>query len=287
LKTLNAIVEKTIGKPCVFTKVQSINGGCINDALRVDTEEERLFVKRNNRSFLDAFQNEAAALEEIAATNTIRVPRVLTSDTMEEDAYLILEFIDEGPPIPANWETMGRQLAALHSIEQPYFGWKQDNVIGSTHQPNPQSQDWVSFFRDYRLRHQFALCAQRGYSFEKSEALITRVSDFFDTSPKPSLLHGDLWSGNASFDSSGSPFLFDPGSYYGDREADIAFTEFFGGFDQRFYEAYEEAAPLDSGYIVRKNLYNLYHCLNHAYIFGGSYAHQARGMIDHLLAVAQ
>lgn len=284
MNALRDLIERATGESCAILNSRSIGGGCINNAQRVETDRGVFFVKVNGVSFLDGFQNESAALAEIAATNTIRVPRPIVADTIEGQACLVLEFIHEGVARSNSWEKMGRQLAALHSIEQPYFGWSRDNVIGSTPQPNPKTDNWIVFFRDYRLAHQFKLCAQRGYQFTGKDRLLDRVSDFFDTQPKPSLLHGDLWSGNASFDSNGEPFLYDPGSYYGDREADLAFTEFFGGFNRAFYQAYNEALPLEPGYEVRKHLYNLYHCLNHAYIFGSSYAGQAQGIIDRLLA---
>ena len=278
------IIERATGESSTFLNSRSIGGGCIHNAQRVETDRGVFFVKLNDVSFLEAFQNEATALAEIAATNTIRAPRPIAADTIDGQACLVLEFIQEGAARQDSWEKMGIQLAALHSIGQPYFGWSRDNVIGSTPQPNPKTDDWIAFLRDFRLAHQFKLCAKRGYRFTGQDKLLNRVSDFFDMPPQPSLLHGDLWSGNASFDSNGEPFIYDPGSYYGDREADLAFTEFFGGFDRRFYQAYNEALPLEPGYEIRKHLYNLYHCLNHAYIFGSSYAGQAQGMIDRLLA---
>ena len=176
------------------------------------------------------------------------------------------------------------ELARLHRIEQPYFGWSRDNAIGATPQPNPCSDDWPAFYREHRLRHQFHLAAKCGKTFPGTNELLDHVAAFFaDYSPHPSLLHGDLWGGNAACDVAGHPFVFDPATYYGDRETDLAFTEMFGGFSTDFRKAYENAFPLDVGYPRRKILYNLYHLLNHFNIFGGGYATSAQGSMQELL----
>ena len=159
-----------------------------------------------------------------------------------------------------------------------------DNCIGATPQPNPRSDDWVSFYRDHRLAHQFELAADKGRKFEGSQNLLDSLESFFSNySPHPSLLHGDLWGGNASCNKDGSPYIFDPASYYGDREADLAFTYMFGGFSSAFYDAYENEYPLDSGFALRKILYNLYHEINHFNLFGGGYASSAQSSINKLM----
>jgi fructosamine-3-kinase len=172
----------------------------------------------------------------------------------------------------------------MHRVVQPHFGWSMDNCIGATPQPNPPSQNWVTFYRDHRLAHQFKLAENKGSTFNGAQALLDQINSFFTTyTPHPSLLHGDLWGGNAGYDRDGTPFLFDPASYYGDREADLAFTYMFGGFSSAFYDAYEKEYPVDPGFRIRKTLYNLYHELNHFNLFGGGYASSAQSSIDLLL----
>ena len=171
------------------------------------------------------------------------------------------------------------------------YGWHRDNYIGATPQLNRRSASWADFWSKARLLPQLELARRKGLGKEplrKGEQLAAALPQLLaGHSPAASLLHGDLWSGNAGFLADGAPLLFDPAVYCGDREADIAMTELFGGFPQAFYSAYREVAPLDRGYAVRKTLYNLYHVLNHANLFGGGYAAQAEGMIDRLLAEAR
>ena len=280
----NAIFEAT-GAPFVLVSQQAIGGGCINDAFRLQGEDRSYFLKTNRLSFAPAFSAEALALQQLAACEGVRTPKVIAEIQSATQAYLILEYIPTRASRSGNWESLGRGLAKLHAERQAYFGWERDNLIGATPQPNPRSDDWLEFFRIHRLEHQLRLCHKRGFAPKGSDKLLDRLDTFFtDHHPVPSLLHGDLWSGNVAFDEEGEPFIFDPGSYYGDREADIAFTEFFGGFAPSFYEAYDDALSLSDGYQIRKTLYNLYHCLNHVYLFGAGYTGQADQMVRQLLS---
>lgn len=283
------LIEETLrsylGSPFSIESQRSLGGGCINDAYLMQGSGRSFFVKANALSFRDGFATEADALRELAASRTVRVPEVIALLDGTTQSYLILEYIDTRTSGAGDWAKLGQQLATLHKTVQPFFGWTQDNRIGATPQPNPQTESWIEFFRVHRLEHQLRLCRDRGYTLPHADDLLSAVPDFFvDYQPHPSLLHGDLWSGNVSFDQAGSPFLYDPATYYGDRETDLAFTEFFGGFGQAFYEAYQETLPLDFGYKERKTLYNLYHCLNHLYLFGASYASQAERMTQRLLS---
>lgn len=185
-------------------------------------------------------------------------------------------------------EVLGHQLAALHRQPRPYFGWHRDNAIGSTPQLNGRHDDWIEFWRERRLGFQLDLAGRNGHcgSLQRQgEQLRARLAGLFEGyRPTPALLHGDLWSGNAASIADGQPVIFDPAVYYGDREADLAMTELFGGFPERFYAAYREALPLEAGYASRRTLYNLYHALNHLNLFGSGYRAQAEGMIAQLLA---
>ena len=187
-----------------------------------------------------------------------------------------------------DFAALGRMLALVHSARGEFFGWRRDNYIGTTPQANRRSSSWSEFWRDARLRPQLDLGKRNGLSASllgKGERLLEAVPRLLSGHvPSLSLLHGDLWSGNARFLAGGAPVLFDPAVYWGDRETDLAMTELFGGFPPAFYSAYTEAAPLAADYPRRKVLYKLYHVLNHANLFGGGYASQAERMIDQLLA---
>ena len=180
------------------------------------------------------------------------------------------------------------QLAAMHAHTAAGFGWDRDNTIGATPQPNQWTRDWVTFLREQRIGHQLGLARDNGLPaathdrVERVQSALPRLFDVYQ--PQPSLLHGDLWGGNWAVESGGHPVVFDPAVYYGDREADLAMTELFGGFDRGFYEAYRRTWPLDPGYDVRRDLYQLYHILNHFNLFGGGYAGQVRALADRLLA---
>ncbi len=267
-------------------KQYPLSGGCINHSSRLQSSDGRIyFVKENNPNFLPFFEAEAQALDEIKSTQTIRVPEVITFGLTSSASFLVLEFMEEASPTPASSAQLGKSLAQLHIVSQPFFGWEINNCIGATPQPNPRTENWVDFYRSHRLSHQFSLAKEKNKRFEKVEELLDGMPFFFQNySPHPSLLHGDLWGGNVSVNSDGTPFIFDPASYYGDREADIAFTYMFGGFPPSFYQGYNEVYPLDQGFRMRKSLYNLYHELNHFNLFGGGYAASAQSSIFELVS---
>ena len=232
------------------------------------------------------FEAEYQALLELANSKSIRVPHPVSTGLYEEHSWLVMEYL----PLHnnGNHHRLGEQLAAMHRVTRASFGWDRDNTIGSTPQTNTPDDDWLEFFRDRRLRYQLRLAATKGYtgSLQKAGAtLLDCMDDFFiGYKPVPSLLHGDLWSGNYAFLENNDPVIFDPATYYGDRETDIAMTELFGGFNTEFRASYEACWPLDSGYETRKHLYNCYHILNHLNLFGGAYASQAENLITRLLS---
>jgi protein-ribulosamine 3-kinase len=286
------IVERAIravtGGDFRIRKIAAAGGGCINSAYCLEGDGRRFFVKLNCAELLSMFEAECEGLREIAATKTVRAPEPVCYGMAGDRAYLVMEFLDLRSARSSADRLLGQRLAAMHEISQPYFGWRRDNTIGSTRQPNPPSQDWTDFWARRRLGFQLQLAADRGYRGglqSKGQRLLESLPVLFeDHRPRPSLLHGDLWGGNYACDETGQPVLFDPACYYGDREADLAMTELFGGFGGDFYAAYREVFPLDAGYAVRKILYNLYHVLNHLNLFGGGYLGQAEGMMDRLLA---
>jgi fructosamine-3-kinase len=248
----------------------------------------RVFVKRlpvAERWRLDA---EVDGLARLAQAGAIRVPRVLGQGATDTDAFLEIEWLDLLTADGASDARMGRALACLHATTATAFGLERDNAIGATRQPNAQASDWVAFWRGRRLGFQLGLAESNGYGGrlqDRGRRLLDAIPAFFaGYRPQPSLLHGDLWSGNRAMLADGTPVIYDPAVYYGDREAELAMTQLFGGFGPYFYSAYDNAWPPDTGRAARRDLYNLYHVLNHLNLFGGGYRAQAESMIDRLLA---
>jgi len=286
-QTITAHVSDITGQPFEIQTRYGVGGGCINQAYRIEGAGKNYFVKLNHVACENMFIAEATGLTELAQTNRVRVPLPMCVGTTSEHAYLVMEYISLRSSTQTSSGLMGTQLAALHQVTNTTFGWLRHNYIGSTPQINTSETDWVTFWREHRLKFQLDLAAKHGHGGKlqtQGELLLADLGDFFTTyKPVASLLHGDLWSGNYGADAQDHPVIFDPAIYYGDREADLAMTELFGGFSTRFYEMYQEAYPLDDGYDVRKNLYNLYHIINHLNLFGGSYLEQATRMIEALL----
>jgi len=285
--SISAHISLAGGHPFRPDTPRSVGGGCINTAYSLSGNGYRYFVKLNVADRLAMFEAEAAGLGEMAATGTIRVPRPLCVGATGGQSYIVMEHIALGGHRVGGAAEAGRLLAAMHRASRADFGWDRDNTIGSTPQPNAPDRDWVEFWRRRRLGFQLELAAgngHRGRLQKQGERLLDALPALIDHAPVPSLLHGDLWGGNMAYDGDGQPIIFDPAVYYGDREADLAMTELFGGFGSDFYAAYEDAWALESGYGMRKVLYNLYHILNHLNLFGSGYLRQARDMMDCLLA---
>ncbi|UXY15904.1 fructosamine kinase family protein [Chitiniphilus purpureus] len=276
-----AAVSAALGQSLMLAAPRAVGGGSINRACRVDSAAGPFFVKLNSADRTAMFEAEAAGLATLAPY--LRVPRPIAQGVAGGQAFLVLEWL---PLVPGGDEAaLGEALARLHRAAHAQFGWLRDNTIGSTPQHNDWSSDWVAFWRERRLGVQLQLAARRGRRFREAEALLAALPAFFTShQPVPSLLHGDLWSGNVGFLAADAPVLFDPACYYGDREVDLAMTELFGGFGHRFYDAYRAAWPLDAGYPVRRDLYNLYHVLNHFNLFGGGYADEAGRLMRRLLS---
>ncbi|MFZ5503634.1 MAG: fructosamine kinase family protein [Pseudomonadota bacterium] len=284
---LSGVIAGATCHPFVVRNVDAVGGGSINAAYRLrGVDGGCYFVKLNAAQHHAMFAAEATALDAIAATNTLRVPRPIVQGVSGKHSYLVLEYLQLNSR--GNAQLLGEQLAALHRWTAPKFGFPADNFIGTTPQPNKWQAGWIDFWREQRLGFQLQLAAQNGCTAQLRHLggrLLDALPEFFaGYTPQPSLLHGDLWSGNHAFLGDGTPTIFDPASYYGDRECDVAMTELFGGYPENFYTAYRAAFPLDAGYPTRRDLYNLYHILNHANLFGGGYVGQAEQMVRGLLA---
>lgn len=268
------------------TRWVNLGGTPLNATWRVDAGFDRFFVKINTAAGLPMLEAEADGLRELARAKAIRVPAPVACGGAGGVAFLALEWLELSGG--GRDTALGAGLAQLHRTTAQAHGWHRDNTIGTTSQDNAWTDDWATFFRDRRIAPQLALAADKGHGGHlqrDGERLLAAIPALLaGHALAPSLLHGDLWSGNAARLASGEPVIFDPAVHFGDREADLAMTELFGGFGADFYAAYAEAWPLAPGYATRRTLYNLYHVLNHLNLFGGGYRGQAEAMIASLLA---
>ena len=265
-------------------EVMSVSGGDINSAWRLRDGKHVFFCKTNQSKCLAMFEAEQHGLEEIQRSGGIRVPHPIGCGIVGDQAFMVMEFVDLSGRVDES--KLARGIATMHLCTREKFGFALDNTIGSTPQPNAYESDWVKFWQQNRLGFQLSLAKKNGCSgelFETGMQLNQHIDELFpDYLPVPSLLHGDLWSGNQGADATGKPVIYDPACYYGDHEADLAMMELFGRPGELFFSVYREVFPIDDGYSVRRNLYNLYHILNHALLFGGAYRVQAQRMIDNL-----
>lgn len=274
---------------CKIVSSRSVGGGCINDAQTITTSDNRqYFLKMNLNSANDMFFKEANGLLELKKASAIRVPEVILVDT----DFILLEQINTGRKSKTFDEDFGRSFANLHQFISEHFGFYEDNYIGSTPQKNIPDNDeknnWIKFYFNKRLLFQYKLLEKNGYADSAIKRRISllenKIENILEGSENiPSLLHGDLWSGNYLVDENGNACLIDPAVYYGNREADLAMTKLFGGFSSAFYKSYQEVFPLPDGYEYRENIYKLYHIMNHLNLFGGGYYHQTISLMDYYL----
>ena len=278
-------ISETTGKPFTVERQKSVSGGCINQGYCLIGSDIKYFVKINHASKVEMFAAEALGLKEMAQTQTIRVPKPICWGMTERSSYIVLEWLEFCSSHNSAWEEMGIKLAKMHNYQgENKFGWSENNTIGSTPQVNNWTDTWSDFFANHRIGFQLKLANRKGGNFGNYNQIVDKVRQILASiEPQPSLVHGDLWSGNVAVTDAGEPVILDPATYYGDREVDLAMTELFGGFPAAFYRGYNEVFPLDKGYKKRKTLYNLYHILNHFNLFGGGYGSQANFMIQEVL----
>lgn len=252
----------------------AMSGGCIHDCWCWGP----YFIKTNEIGELATFSSEAASLRSIAATGAIKVPEPVAIGTTGDSSFLAMERLDLIPT--GNEALLGEQLAELHTQTADSFGFHDDNHIGTTPQQNAWTPNWSEFFRDHRLVPLLDLLGSREIIFAESQPLLDRLEELLPSKARPSLLHGDLWGGNKSFLKDGTPVIFDPSCYYGHYVCDLAMTRLFGGFGPKFYDAYRSCSEIEDPSL--HEIYNLYHILNHAILFGGGYVTQADSMIRRL-----
>ena len=272
---LKASLEATLGQ---IADTSLVGGGDISNAAKVSLSDGlQILVKWRSGPPSGIFTAERRGLELLRSAGALRVPEVFAQSEALDGCpgFIAMEWLDRGKSDAKVAGALGRGLAALHRVTAPEYGLDHDNFIGASPQPNMFDETWPHFYQAHRLGFQMELAAKKGRlpttRARLLSKLITRLGDWLPTIPAASLLHGDLWGGNWLTTASGEPALIDPAVYYGHREADLAFTELFGGFSKDFYSAYNDAWPLDEGYRERKDLYNLYHLLNHLNLFGEGY----------------
>lgn len=277
-REVEARLSTTIGTELRIDNAEPVGGGCINQVARLDTSAGPFFIKHNSQSPSAMFEREAEGLAELRSVGGIAAPEpICWSDRgVGFPAFLVTSYIQTGRRRSDFSERFGAAFAELHRRGRgERFGFHHDNYIGTTPQPNGWCDNWVEFWREHRLGHQMRLARGNGYTGELQrlgDKLLTRLDDYLvEPDEAPALLHGDLWGGNYLVGDNGDAVLIDPACYHGRREADLAMTMLFGGFDARFHAAYNEAWPLSDGSNERMEIYKLYHLLNHLNLFGGSY----------------
>ncbi|NMP17505.1 fructosamine kinase family protein [Thalassotalea sp. Y01] len=269
-----------------MSQTEELSGGDINRAFRIRSDGKMYFVKVNDKQNFANFEAEALNLDILNCRSDIVVPKVITLGTTVANSYLVLEYIEmHTSPLPSSdsdFFQLGVALARMHSEnQQAEFGWPEDNYIGHTPQPNNYHHNWATFFSENRIRHQLQLLDAKVKNIDVIGVTRMCKDVLGDHQPIPSLLHGDLWQGNVAF-THHYPCLFDPACYYGDREVDLAMTELFGRFEQSFYDGYQATSAIDSDYEQRKLIYNFYHIINHANMFGGIYVDQVHTFIKQI-----
>lgn len=284
--SLDDAIESLSPGDFLLSKNPSGSGGCINSTYLLTLKSgKHFFIKENKNSPENMFREEVLGLQALSTVFPLKVPGPLALGKEGNTDFLILEFIKSTSPEKNFWRSFASALAEMHKSRGPNnFGFSSDNYIGSTRQINTKMDKWTDFFCENRLLYQVELARSRNLadSFIVSgvEKICRRINSILPEPDFPSLLHGDLWSGNYMVDEQGLAVLIDPAVYYGHREADLAMTRLFGGFNSEFYAVYNEVYPIEKGYEKRRDLYNLYHMLNHLNLFGSSYAGSVRSIIS-------
>ena len=280
LSSLKEAVHLARGKDVTVVDRQVVHGGDANEAYRlILSDGGSLFLKANSISNADFFRAEAEGIAAIKSTKAVRVPDIYAVGTDDGYSFLLMEYIERAYYAPDFWENLGICLANMHMADASAFvpggkyGFQSDNYIGAGAQKNTPKSGWIEFFSECRLRPQFELASKYfdDDTIKHASKLLDNLDRYLFEPEKPSLLHGDPWSGNFMTDEKGDPLLIDPAVYVGCNEADIAMTELFGGFDRRFYESYFSVIDQVPGYSDRRDLYNLYHLTNHLNLFGSTY----------------
>lgn len=292
--SLDQAITSLFGDNIRIISRRPMHGGDINESYCLPLSDgTAVFMKCNTLKNLSFFEVEAKGLAALRKANAIGVPKALAigTDKAQPMSFLLMEYLERAAKLTRYWEMYGRELAALHRADctefaeakqgRP-FGFTHDNYIGASPQVNTPKENWITFYRECRLLPQIKMA--EGYFDSSTRKQCTKLLDHLDsylTEPEfPSLIHGDLWSGNSICGPDGKAWILDPAAYVGHYEAELAMTELFGGNPDSFYSAYNEVTPIDSGYRDRRDLYNLYHLLNHLNLFGGSYRSSVQRILN-------
>lgn len=286
-QVIEQAIADEIGQSFTIEQHGRAHGGDINDAYIVSDRKRSFFVKINRPQRQAMFAAEAAGLHELRQAALLRVPEPITVGATDEFAFIVLEYIELRRPTRAAMYQLGEGLAELHGIVAPQYGWSMDNTLGLNPQHNARHGSWLEFWRENRLAVMLDVLAPDYPELARDgQRLLDALPKLLaEHQPEASLLHGDLWGGNAGMDADGKPVIYDPAVYYGDRETDLALSELFGGFAPDFHEAYWGAWPVTDGYRqIRRPLYQLYHLLNHVHLFGGAFVGESQHVMQQLIS---
>lgn len=278
------IISETLGPLAELKSANLVAAGNHNQGIRLNTSEGAFFLKLNFDHERDILAKEADGLEKLRKSTFLKVPQIYGHGRIEDYNFLLSEFVASSRQQLDYWENLGLGLAQLHLNTSKQFGLDSDNFIASLPQKNLQTNDWASFFVEQRLEPMLG----KAYFdrlipldfLKKFQTIYAKLDSIFPKE-KPCLLHGDLWSGNVICDWEGQPCFIDPAIYYGHREMDLAFSRLFGGFDSRFYEAYDSIVPLEPDFESRMGIYNLYPLLVHLNLFGTAYLPGIEKIVKH------
>ncbi|GGD78022.1 fructosamine kinase family protein [Lacimicrobium alkaliphilum] len=276
-------ISEQLGQDFICDDIRQLHEQFYTRAFRITDGQRRFFVKVTEVSELLRLETEAAGLNKLRQSELLKIPKVICVGKTSQSGFLVLEYLHMQEGSPEQWQQFGQQLARLHqSDHQQMYGWQEDNYIGATPQPNGWKKKWCQFFSEQRIGYMLQLLNEKALLKSDVDKVVDRVRQLLaGHTPPASPLHGDLWQGNTGF-WKGQPVLYDPAFYFGDRETDIAMTEFFGRFPEAFYQGYEQVWPLSEDYQYRKPVYQLYHNLNHALLFGGQYIHSAQNQLNNM-----
>ncbi|MGS2721519.1 fructosamine kinase family protein [Paraglaciecola aestuariivivens] len=276
-------ISQSIQQDFICNDIREIHAGESHHTYRIAGDKKRFFVKTNQKIYLSNFEAEAEGLEHLRQTQLFRVPKVICSGIVSDHSFLVLEHLTMTEGEPSDWYGAGRALAEFHkNNNQQMYGWQDDNYIGLTQQCNRWAKKWNQFYAEQRIGFMLQLLYEKGFALADIDKVVEAVKSLFaGYNPQASMLHGDLWQGNLGFNHH-QLVLFDPAFYFGDRETDLAMTELFGRFPESFYRGYQDVWPVDPDYEYRKPIYQLYHILNHALMFGGQYLESAKITLKNL-----
>lgn len=291
--SLKEALSSTCGINTSLSQSFKLQGGEINKSYGLQLSNGKvLFMKTNEKSKVSLFEAESLSLLTIKNTKTINTPNLIAMGTDNGEhvgySFLLMDYVELGN-IPENfWETFANNLALMHKydtkniMQNNNYGFICDNFIGLNKQINTPKEKWIDFFRENRLLPQIKMAESyfEKEDFSKIDKFLSLLDKILIEPEKPSLVHGDLWGGNVLCGTDGMPYLIDPACYIGHSEVDIAMTELFGGFSESFYQSYKELGLIQSEYQNRRDVYNLYHLLNHLNMHGKTYLTAVKSVIN-------